>query len=900
MLKRALLLQLMLLVGYSIAFSQPKPETYQPIVSSGQIPADMLIKSSKKYEVEKSTISQNESKKDRKSIESFYLSTNFEIDKLLQSGMVSFNDPITQYLNKIVDVLLKDEPELRKQIRVYTMKSTVMNAFATNQGIIFVNLGLLARVKSEAELAFVLSHEIIHVQEKHSLNKYLKVQTIDNDEDLYNDLTLDDKLANINHYSRELETEADEMGLKRYLKAGYTLDAIESSFTALSYSHIPFVDHEFEYTFLESPTFSFPEEFWRKKLNTVKPLDDDDTTSTHPSIEQRKSNILAKLEGVSAENRNLAIVSAEEFNTIREFSQFEVCRLHLARQRYDLAIYEAQALLKNYPDNLYLQKVILKALAAKAYIVYDGIRISEWEDYVNEVLEGNVQRCYHFNLCLATDAEYSASIATRYAWQLKQANPQDKEIESIADSMMHLLFYDLEMDPEFFATTPRSQTEADSIALAYDKVNFPEKYQRQDSLSLSRNDSTNRSVVEDSSKLATAGRGPAQTRDSNGNTISEDNSIVSAEDEPIDTFYVSTLSEAKKLKIKMTSYEKYMLKNKDKFDILGIKKDGTFVYKDQKDWQNKAGVWSSTEHDRKIDTAANTSATNDSLNYDDDSISVLVEAILDSINEEYNFYYFARPIDEEFHKYAFVDFADDPAFAKKSKSYFKLKGRDENHVPSNTERKKLQREETLNETRGLALNIKKVVVVNPTYRKINLTSQQKEQYLTSEIKQQKFSNVLKTNAEACGIKYQIIDNKNLNVSDVSTFNDIAFLNQYINERLELGNDVPISTLELSEREAIAKKYGTRYFMWTGNLSVTQKVPYTAALLVYGIVVTPVLPFIITSMIRNGKYQVYYYIVFDIISNQMVLADVIEATQLERRDFLNSHVYNTFNQLNFKR
>jgi len=310
MLQRALLLQLLLLGSILICYAQPQPDNYEPLKSAGEIPKDMLLKSSLKYEIEKSTISKTDSKKDRKSKESFYLSANFEIDKMLLSGMVSFNDPITVYLNKIMDVLLKDEPALRKQVRVYTMKSTEVNAFATNQGIIFVNLGLLAKVKNESELAFILAHEITHVVEKHSLNKYLKVQTIKRDKNLYKDLSLDDKMATVNHYSRELETEADEAGLVRYLKAGYSVEAIPGAFELLAYSHLPFTYEEFDYKWLESPSFSFPEEYYRQTLNTITSLEDEEEDEhedehTHPSVQQRKANILGKVSNETEEGRKV-------------------------------------------------------------------------------------------------------------------------------------------------------------------------------------------------------------------------------------------------------------------------------------------------------------------------------------------------------------------------------------------------------------------------------------------------------------------------------------------------------------------------------------------------------------------------------------------------------------------
>ncbi len=916
MFKRALLIQLLLLATYYFNFAQPLPENYQPLKSTGEIPKDMIIKSSKKYEIEKSTIDKSESKRDRKSKESFYLSTYFEIDKMLLSGMVSFNDPITVYLNKIVDLLLKDEPALRKQVRVYTMKSPEVNAFATNQGIIFVNLGLLAKVQSEAELAFILAHEIIHVEKKHSLNKYLKVKTIERDKELYNDLSLDDKLATVNHYSRELETEADEHGLTRFLKAGYSLDAIGGAFQALAYSHRPFVEDEFDYKWLESGTFTFPEEFDRKRVNLVKGAEDedDDSTSTHPSVEKRQAHIQEKTKDVSPEGRKLSIVSEAEFMAAREFSQFEICRLHVLRQRYDLAIYEAQVLLKQYPDNLYLKKLKLKAMAAMAYYTNSGISISEWEDYVNEDQQGNLQRAYHFFLSLAVDGDYIATVATRYSWQLKQEYPQDKEIATIADSMMHLLFYEREVDPEFFSMTERTQAETDSIQLEYVYDKDPAKRPSEVLATIvdEKGDTITEGVEPDSSTSKTRSTLMGKTIKTTMDDATNEGEVVTLEEEfeeEVDTVLATTVAEAKKLGIKLTGYEKYQLKHREKYQLKGIKRDGTMVYDDSEDSYSNDNKTEETAEDNKrashsglirASEADSTLVDSDTTLVDGDTslARALITAAIDTVTVYYHD--FEEPIDEDFHKYAFVDFADDESFMKRAKTLSKQRENDDDFEMSKTQKKDRQKERELNENRGFALDIDKVVIINPRYSKINLVNQEKQQYLTSEKNQKRFSRLLTVNADASGIKYELIDNKELKNKETAEFNDIAFLNEWVDERLDLGSDVPLSSMELSEREALVKKYGTRYFMWTGNLSVKEKDYRRAYFIMLSTLYPVTIPFLLPSMIRGGKYQIYYYIVFDIIENKMVLGDVVTANQLERNDFLNSQIYYTFHQLNYKR
>src|SRR5271154_1313617 len=69
---------------------------YQNIKSEGTIPNDFLKLSSQKYAEDRATINQNESYSTQKAKNAFYLSSNFNIDYVLSSGRVLFNDPVSQ------------------------------------------------------------------------------------------------------------------------------------------------------------------------------------------------------------------------------------------------------------------------------------------------------------------------------------------------------------------------------------------------------------------------------------------------------------------------------------------------------------------------------------------------------------------------------------------------------------------------------------------------------------------------------------------------------------------------------------------------------------------------------------------------------------------------------------
>jgi predicted Zn-dependent protease len=118
--------------------------------------------------------------------------------------------------------------------RFGVLEAPQLNAFAVPGGTVFVTRGLVERMKSEAELAAVLAHEIVHVQQKHHLKAIQKgAQTALAGDALAFALKdarsgeARDKLLSLGTelYSRGLdkgdEFEADRLGVVLAARAGY-------------------------------------------------------------------------------------------------------------------------------------------------------------------------------------------------------------------------------------------------------------------------------------------------------------------------------------------------------------------------------------------------------------------------------------------------------------------------------------------------------------------------------------------------------------------------------------------------------------------------------------------------------------------------------------------------------
>ena len=99
---------------------------------------------------------------------------NLFLKEMFLQGNILYGNPLNQYINTVADEILKDYPSLRKELRFYILKSPVVNASATENGIILINMGLLAQLSNESELAFIMAHEIVHYVEHHiyQLNTY--------------------------------------------------------------------------------------------------------------------------------------------------------------------------------------------------------------------------------------------------------------------------------------------------------------------------------------------------------------------------------------------------------------------------------------------------------------------------------------------------------------------------------------------------------------------------------------------------------------------------------------------------------------------------------------------------------------------------------------------------------
>jgi Zn-dependent protease with chaperone function len=726
---------------------------YELLKSTGTIPQEFLTPSSEKYKKELENVNEEAKKADQKDQKQFYLESNFVVDDLLQSAKVLFNDPITEYINQVADELLKNDPELRKEVRFYAVRSSAVNAFATNQGIIFVNVGLLAQLENEAQLAFILAHEISHVRHKHALDMYMEAQKINrysSRSDLMKNTSFDDKMVATNYYSKELETEADQKGLDLYLSSKYSLNDLDGVFDVLQYSYLPFDILPFNRGFFENEFITFPEDYFllEEDLNEINgEYEEDESKSTHPSIDKRREACAALVAKKSSAGRKSFLVNtAEVFMNIRDIARFESAYYYLHAFRYQDAIYASYILLQKYPNSLFLKKIIAKSLygftkfqnelkGVKTYSVSysnDGVDSDYMSKNSYKKVEGPSQQVYYF-LSRLKPNELTV-FALRYVWDLTAEHTNDIELNDIKEDLFLELAYHYDKRSEF---SSQSIVEIETAQLAQ---------QEQDSI-----------------------------ENVNANTTDSDTPNSD----------------------KLSKYDK-IKKQKKKQEVI-------------------------TEEEIE---------------------------------------------EEEYSKYAFRDILDETEFKDLfSNGHLEKQERTNRseYYNSSEGRTELRKRRKRN---AVALGIDSILIYAPYYVKIIDGKETKIDHLTSEKNQAVLSDLLLKNAKTANINVTLLSNSNLSPSDAEAFNELRVLSDWMSQQNRFGGSLLMKSFNQSYIDAIVKKYGVKYLLFTG----------------------------IASIQRRKTHWLYWSVVFDLTTGRY---SVIKEDYYKKKDTktqLNAHLFDALFQI----
>jgi predicted Zn-dependent protease len=167
-------------------------------------------------------------------------------EKLSTSGRVVIDPALNAYMR---GVMCRLSAEYCEESRVYIVRGPHFNATMAPNGTLKVSTGTLLRVQNEAQLAYVLGHEMGHYIRRHSLQRWRNIRSTTDSMARFTNTTrmvglgfignLADMAAmsGVTAFSREHERESDEIGFDLMVRAGYAGEEVPKVWMALEAEH---------------------------------------------------------------------------------------------------------------------------------------------------------------------------------------------------------------------------------------------------------------------------------------------------------------------------------------------------------------------------------------------------------------------------------------------------------------------------------------------------------------------------------------------------------------------------------------------------------------------------------------------------------------------------------------
>lgn len=356
--------------------------------------------------------------------------STFVMARVIESSDVLFGDPMSAYVEKVGQRLIKNDETLKNEIHFFVLKKNYTNALCTESGIIFVTTGLLSQIENEAQLAFILAHEISHYKEKHLQKAFAKSErSVLNTSISYEEISL---------LSRNHESEADQNAVKIYHDAGYTKDEISKVFTVLMYSYLPFNELPIDNNFINDTNIYIPQSYFPEKSNPILAFESyDDSKSSHPNIKNRKTSIGETVNKFTNWKDSVHYFPVEDFENVRTTAKFETLNNDILYGDYIKAMYEIFLLEKQFPNNEFLQLAEAVTWSSINFVYASGGKRSLLLN--SSKIEGSISSLYGFFNKISP--EELALLSVRVIEDIYIAHPEMESIKQIREDNVKPLPY---------------------------------------------------------------------------------------------------------------------------------------------------------------------------------------------------------------------------------------------------------------------------------------------------------------------------------------------------------------------------------------------------------------------------------------------------------------------------
>jgi hypothetical protein len=438
---------------------------YSPLLfSHGKIPAEFInspeSRANKRIESEKAA--------GRTLIQPEYIfirQTESVFSSLVWTGRITFGDSISNLSNRILNKVVKQNNLPENYFIVYLLRSTKPVCYGFENGIILISTGLFSRLENEAQLAFLLTREVVQIQNRFARKDYIK--RFAQRKKVTNDI---EEIFILSEHSHKL---SDSIAFRFTKTAGYS--ERESIFALNKYTNYKnvFSDTLFDVCYFEHSKFKLDQKFIPKNHSSNNNLQDN---KLQVSLDSRLNtlSLITEQGGLTYQ-----LIDEANFITLLLLAREEVVMLYMEEQQFAEAIYGAYVLSKADTTNEFCNKAISnsfylmsricsktefnknpKILVANYHPYFD---YSNPEDQSFLIPEAHNSSGQAYNVSLFLNSLNTTEI-TIIAFYLNQKqldkSPENKELLDRQKYLTHLLKAEYQIDQHFFVTieTPEDLT----------------------------------------------------------------------------------------------------------------------------------------------------------------------------------------------------------------------------------------------------------------------------------------------------------------------------------------------------------------------------------------------------------------------------------------------------------
>ena len=392
--------------------AQNEKSNYSPIVKFQ--PQDTLIKSLILKLKEPSYKLGLKDKDILKKINELSLERTKFFQELYDEKSLMYGDEMSVFVNDVLSYLISSNENLKSTKYIaFTVRDNDVNAFSLSEGILAVNTGLLSRINSWEELAFVMGHEIGHDYLNHAKEHVELVVGIEKDKKTQKDLKTASKktsdryseiekiylntLSKAMLSSRKNEISSDSVGYHFISNADIDLSKAISMLNILdSADYFVFKDSVDIITKLSTPNYSIDPKWlinedatssWSraKELYLIP-----DSLKSHPDCGKR-IEILNKNNFPNNFKANKDF--EERFESLKKGFAFESLITLMENEEYSTVLYNALNMQEIYPEDVFLNYIIAHALLEIASTMIN-------QEFIKHTPFPNKEYPYGFNVLL--------------------------------------------------------------------------------------------------------------------------------------------------------------------------------------------------------------------------------------------------------------------------------------------------------------------------------------------------------------------------------------------------------------------------------------------------------------------------------------------------------------------